>query len=122
VAQALSTEWSQQSVALQREEAEFRAAAAAKDRETEHYAREVARLQELGEALGRRLLEQRAEVQVYDRCRPSLPAIFLAAIYLAIFSSHIAIHILAILPPGRLLTPEIQRMRSRHSSASSPTL
>jgi len=63
----LSVEWSSLSVKLHKEEAEFFDEMARKEREIEHYGREAARWQERWEELNRRLLEERAEVQVYDR-------------------------------------------------------
>jgi len=81
----LSLTWSKLSVEMHEEETSFRAQLSVREREIEHYSKETARIQSLLEVLNKRLLEERAEVQVYDR----------------------------------LLTPEIQRIRSRHSSVTS---
>jgi len=80
----LSLTWSKLSVEMHEEETAFRAQLSVREREIEHYSKETARIQALLEVLNKRLLEERAEVQVYDR----------------------------------LLTPEIQRIRSRHSSVT----
>jgi len=82
--QKLSATWSKLSVELHEEEARFNAQMSKKEREIEHYRRETERFQEMLAELNRRLLEERAEVYVYDR----------------------------------LLTPEYERMKTRHKSGS----
>merc|ERR1712059_142600 len=65
--QKLSATWSKLSVELHEEEARFSAQMSKKEREIEHYRRETERFQEMLAELNRRLLEERAEVFVYDR-------------------------------------------------------